>query len=66
MRAAPMLTTYNPANSNANAYNMAGGGDTPIAGNNIAQSGGRVYTDADSGDAGDPMAIHITADAGLF
>jgi len=66
MRAAPMLTTYNPANSNANAYNMAGGGDTPIAGNNIGQSGGRMYTDADSGDAGDPMAIHLTADAGLF
>ncbi len=66
MRATPTIVTYNPASANADAYNMTGGGDTPIAGNNIGGSGGRLYTDADTADAGDPMAIHLTADAGLF
>jgi hypothetical protein len=66
MRAAPTITTYNPSNTNADAFNMTGGGDTPIGGNNIGETGGRMYTDSDTGDDGDPMAIHLTADAGLY
>ena len=66
MRATPSLTTYNPSAANSSARNIAKSSDTPIAGNNIGETGGRMYTDADTGDDGDPMAVHLAADAGLF
>ncbi len=66
MRSTPAITTYNPSAANSQARNIADSTDTAVAGNNIGESGGRMYTDADTGDDGDPMAVHITADAGLF
>ncbi len=66
MRATPSLTTYNPSAVNSSARNIANSSDTPIAGNNIGESGGRMYTDSDTGDDGDPIFVHLTAEAGLF